>query len=124
VTVQIVEIEGQKIALLPIADYERLLDIAHDREDVEAAQLAAQRRLGDLEYLPAAMANRILDGESPLRVWREYRGLSTTALAASVNVAQSHISQLENRKRRGQHALWRKLAEVLKVEVDDILPDS
>lgn len=123
-TVQIVEIEGQKIALLPIADYERLLDIAHDREDVEAAQLAAQRRLCDLEYLPAAMANRILDGESPLRVWREYRGLSTTALATSVNVVQSHISQLENGKRRGKHALWRKLAEVLKVEVDDILPDS
>ncbi len=121
---QIVEIAGQKMAVLPINDYERLLDLAEDRADVMAAERAEERRLAGEEYVPAELVNRILDGENPLRVWRQYRGLTLEQLAKSAELSISYLSDLERGKRQGKGALWRKLADALNVAVDDILPDS
>ena len=121
-TAQIVEIAGQKMAMLPIADYQRLLDLAEDKADLVAAMQAEQRRRGDEEYLPVAMADRILAGESALKVWRNHRGMTLAALGTAAGVGQSHLSQIENGGRRGTPSLWRRLAAALRVSADDILP--
>lgn len=123
-TVQIVEIAGQKMAMLPIADYERLLDLAEDKADMFAAMQAEHRRRGGEEYLPAAMVDRVLAGESPLKVWRNHRGLTLKRLSEMVGVSVAFLSELENRKKRGAPTLWRKLAEALNVSADDILPSG
>lgn len=120
---QIVEIAGQKMAVLPIGDYERLLDLAEDRADILAAERAEERRLAGEEYVPADLVNRILDGENPLRVWRQYRGLTLEQLAKSTELSISYLSDLERGKRQGKGALWRRLADALNVAVEDVLPD-
>jgi DNA-binding XRE family transcriptional regulator len=121
-TVQIVEIAGQKMAMLPVADYERLLDLAEDRGDALAAAAAERRRRGGEEYLPAAMADRLLAGESPLRVWRSFRGVTQRNLSAAAGISHNFLSNLEAGKRRGAPDVWRKLAGALDVTVDDISP--
>ena len=121
---QIVEIAGQKMAVLPIADYERLLDLAEDKADVLAAMRAEERRQEGEEYLPAEMVDRILAGESALRVWRKYRGMTIRQLSEAVGMGLSFLSEIENSNRRGSPALWRKLAEALNVSADDILPED
>jgi DNA-binding Xre family transcriptional regulator len=121
-TVQIVEIAGQKMAMLPVADYERLLDLAEDRGDALAAAAAERRRRGGEEYLPAAMADRLLAGESPLRVWRSFRGVTQRNLSAAAGISHNFLSNLEAGKRRGAPDVWRKLAGALDVTVDDIIP--
>jgi ribosome-binding protein aMBF1 (putative translation factor) len=121
-TAQIVEIAGHKMAVLPIEEYERLLEIVEDRADVVAAENAERRRLEGEEYLPADMVDRILDGEAPLRVWREYRGLTQTALAAKVGTSVATINRLESGKMIGDRRRWRPIAEALGVSVDDLLP--
>jgi DNA-binding XRE family transcriptional regulator len=121
-TVQIVEIAGQKMAMLPIADYERLLDLADDKADVLSAMSAEQRRREGEEYLPAEMVDRILAGESALKVWRKHRGMTLQTLSKAVGVGQSFLSEIENGNRRGAPSLWRKLAGALSVSADDILP--
>jgi DNA-binding XRE family transcriptional regulator len=123
-TVQIVEIAGQKMAVLPVADYERLLELAEDRGDALAAAAAEQRRKGGEEYLPAAMADRLLTGESPLRVWRSFRGLTQSNLSAAAGISHNFLSELEAGKRRGAPVVWRKLAGALNVSVDDIIPED
>jgi len=123
-TAQIVEIAGQKMAMLPIEDYNRLLDIAEDRADATAASAAEQRRLEGEEYLPADMVDRILNGKSALRVWRNHRGLTLDGLARTTGSRKSHLSEIENGKAQGRPALWRALANALKVSVDDILPEN
>lgn len=123
-TVQIVEISGQKMALLPVADYERLVDLAEDRSDRLAAETAEKRRLAGEEYLPAAFVDRLLAGESALRVWRRHRGLTLEALGEAAGVKKSQLSDMERGKRRGAPGLWRKLAAALRVSVDDILPQD
>ena len=123
-SVQIVEIAGQKMAMLPIADYERLLDIAEDKIDEAAAANAEQRRIEGEEYLPAEMVDRILGGESALRIWRKHRGLTQEKLASIVGMGTSFLSEIENGNRRGAPKLWRALAEALNVSADDILPEA
>ena len=123
-TVQIVEIAGQKMARLPVADYERLIDLAEDKADIFAAYEAEKRRKEGEEFLPAEMVDRILSGESALKVWRKYRSLSLEELGFAVGVTKGFLSQIENGISRGNQSLWRKLAEALKVSADDILPEG
>lgn len=121
-TAQILEIGGQKMAMLPVADYERLLEIAEDQADINAAIAAEKRRLEGEEYVPAELVYSIMDGENALRAWRKYRGLTLARLNALSGVNKATLSQLENGKALGRPATWRALADALDVTVDDILP--
>jgi len=121
---QIVDIGGQKMAMLPIADYERLLDLVEDKDDALVAEEAAKRRGEGEEYLPVEMVDRILDGENALRVWRKHRGMTLDELAGKAGIRKSFLSTIETGKGRGAPALWRKLAEALNVSADDILPHT
>lgn len=123
-TVQIVEIAGQKMALLPVADYERLVDIVEDKLDVLAAVESENRRKEGEEYLPADMIDRILSGESALKVWRKHRGMTLEQLSRAVGTGQPTLSRIENGLLQGKAALWRSIAEALNVSIDDILPES
>jgi len=121
---QIVEIGGQRMAMLPIADYERLVDIAEDNADALSAAQAERRRVEGEEYLPVEMVDRILAGESALRVWRKYRGMTLDQLSALAGIRPPFLSTIETGKSRGAPALWRKLALALNVSADDILPEA
>ena len=123
-TVQIVEIAGEKMAMLPVAEYERLLDLSEDKVDALAAAAAEQRRKGGEEYLPAAMVDRLLAGESPLRVWRSVRGITQRDLSAAAGISHNFLSDIEAGRRRGAPNVWRKLAGALNVTVDDIIPED
>jgi DNA-binding XRE family transcriptional regulator len=123
-TAQIIEIAGQRMAVMPVAEYERLCEAIEDRNDGDAAAAAEMRRAAGEEYISAAMVDRMLAGENPLRVWRQHRGLTLATLAEQSGVLKSTISELENGKAQGKPATWRALAEALAVMVDDILPAS
>lgn len=121
-TAQIVEIAGQKIAMLPLADYNRLLELAEDQADVAASERADLRRAEGEEYVSFDLVDAIINGENALRVWRKYRGLTQDQLAEKANVRKATLSEIENGKAQGKPAIWRAFADVLNVTVDDILP--
>jgi hypothetical protein len=63
---------GERLAVLPEAEYLALLEAADDATDREAVRgFRAALAAGEEELLPAALVDRILDGESPLRVDRK-----------------------------------------------------
>ena len=123
-TAQIIEIAGQRMAVMPVAEYERLCEAIEDRSDSDSAADAETRRSAGEEYISAAMVDRMLAGENPLRVWRQHRGLTLAALGEQSGVLKSTISELENGKAQGKPSTWRALADALAVMVDDILPTS
>ena len=41
------------------------------------------------------------DGESPVRVWREMRGMKAADLAAAVDVSRSYLSAIERGAKQG-----------------------
>ncbi len=123
-TVQFVEVGGQKIAMLPAADYDQLVDMAENNADVLAAEKAESRRLDGEEYVPFSLIESVVNGENALRVWRNYRGMTIEKLAAIAGTRKAMVSDMENGKAYGKPALWRALADALDVTVDDILPES
>jgi DNA-binding XRE family transcriptional regulator len=121
-TAQIVEIAGRKMAVLPAEEYERLLDLAEDKVDSDAAEAAKLRGEQGEEYIPAELLDRILGGESALRVWRKYRGLTQQDLAERANTTNATISRMEDGKQLGNLEVWRSAAKTLNLSVEDIFP--
>ena len=123
-TAQILEIAGRKMAVLPVEEYELLVDIAEDKADATAAAEAENRRLEGEEYIPAEIVDRILGGESALRVWRKFRGFSQENLAGRVKTTVATISRMEAGKQGADPKRWRALADALNVSIEDIFPES
>ena len=115
--VQFLDVKGRKaFAVLPISEYERLLAEADDARDLEIA--TAQ---DGAEAYPAAVAERIFAGESPLRVFRKYRGLTQAELAGRAGLGQNDVSRIELGKRIGTVSTLAALAKALDVTVDDLI---
>ena len=88
------------------------------------AALSARARIeaGTDELVPAAVADRLIDGISPLKVWREYRGLSQSALARGADVNRVQIADIEANRATSSVQTLRALADALRVNVDDLIP--
>jgi DNA-binding XRE family transcriptional regulator len=119
----IVTPSGERLALLPEADFIALVDAAEEAADIATLrEFRTALATGEEELLHAAMVDRILAGEPPLRVWREHRGLTSRALAEAAGLAQAYVSQIETGRRAGSIETWSRLAGVLGVRLDDLLP--
>jgi len=117
--VQIIEKGGQpEFAVLPFEEYETLLQRLEDLED--ACDLR-EYRANPGESFPAALVDRFLEGENPIRLWREYRGMTQGGLAERVKVTVPHISQIESGKRDCSVKLLRALAKALNVDIELLL---
>lgn len=73
------------------------------------------------EVIPAEIANRVIGGENKVRAWRDYRGMSTGELAATVGVSPTRISEIEGGKNEGSVSVLKKIAEALRVDLDDLV---
>lgn len=124
-SVEIVEKDGARYALLPYEEYRQLLEDLEDARDValaEAFQARVQR--GEEELIPADIAHRLIDGEHPVKVWREYRRLTQRALAEEVGISGNYLSQIERGHRGGRVDVLQALAKALGVELADLVVES
>src|SRR3546814_10090560 len=112
------------MASLPEDEYRRRLEVVEDREDRDAASQAEERRKAGEEYIPASVVDKLMAGESPLKVWRRYRGLTQAELASRIDISKMTVSGMENGTRSGSIKVWRSLAKTLNVSLDDILPEA
>jgi DNA-binding XRE family transcriptional regulator len=117
--VQVIEKEGKpEFAVLPFAEYETLLQRLEDLEDARDLQ---EYRANPGESVPAAFAERLCEGENPIKRWREFRGMTQGGLAQKVKVSVAHISQIESGKRECSVKLLRALSESLEVDMELLL---
>lgn len=123
-TVQFIEIAGQKLAMIPVMEYEQLIEAAEDRADIVAAAAAEAKREAGEEYVPKDVVDRLLAGENPLRVWRTYRNLSLDELGEIVGRQSSFLSKLERGENEGGVRLWVSLAKALGVSLEDLVADD
>lgn len=113
---------GESMAVIPLDEYERLQAAAEMLDDVKAYD-EAKRRLtaGEDELVPAEIADRLLGGENPVRVWREHRGVKALALAKKAAISAAYLSQIEGGQRDGSFETMRRIAEALEVSLDDLV---
>jgi DNA-binding XRE family transcriptional regulator len=108
------------------AEYEALLDRLEDAEDALTIRQfnadVAERGWDAVtrDCLPMALAERLVAGEHPVRLWREHRGMTGTRLAELSGVPQSYISNIEKSRKPGSVSALVKLAAALDVRLDDL----
>ncbi len=112
---------GEMITI-PLDEYKRMQAAVDDLADLRAydrsmADIAAGRD----EHIPAEFVRRIIAGESQLRVWRDYRGLTQSGLARASGVNRVQIADIEAGHKSGSVDTVRKLAEALGLAVDDLV---
>jgi ribosome-binding protein aMBF1 (putative translation factor) len=112
---------GKEFAVLPIDELKKLMDDAEMLADVKAYDVAKERieRGGD-ELIPLEITERRLAGDSTVRIWREYRGLTQEDLAKASKVSRPMIAAIEARHKTGGIATLKKLAAALKVDLDHL----
>lgn len=121
-SVQFLETPTGRLAVLPEAEYRLMAEALEDAEAGAIIDRFRQRLAdGEEELIPANFVSRILAGENPVRVWREYRGIKVGELATATKLSQAYVSQIEAGKREGSLAAVKAIAAVLRVTVDDLL---
>jgi transcriptional regulator with XRE-family HTH domain len=70
--------------------------------------------------IPFEVTSAILDGASPIRAWREHRGLSQGALADAAGIEPARLAQLETGRRKAATDELPRLAQALGVQADDL----
>jgi DNA-binding XRE family transcriptional regulator len=112
---------GEELVLVPRADFEAM----QDRLDVlsHAETMAAIGR-GEQELLNADEVRAALTSATPLAFWRGKRGYRQKEFAGLVGISPSYMSELEAGKRKGDPALFRRLAARLNVRMEDLVPDE
>ena len=124
-TTQIIKKDGKpEYAVVPIDKYHALLQVAEELDELVAFDSAVREmEAGYDELVPHKIAKRLVSGvERPLKIWREYRGLTQVDLATRAGISQAQIAQMEGGKREGKVSVLRKLADALKVDMDDLVP--
>jgi DNA-binding XRE family transcriptional regulator len=120
---QIIENNGvPEYAVVPIADYQALIEKAEMLDDVAAFDKAeATLAAGEDELVPSAIVDSLLANVNAVKVWREHRGMSQAALADTAGLSQAYIAQIETGKREGRIDAYRAIASALEVTLDDLV---
>lgn len=106
---------------VPVKDFEEMKKKLERLDDIddEAALTYALENIE--EFFPIDVAKRIINGESPLRVYREYRGLTQQQLANTIGKSKTTISEIESGRKEGSVATLKAIARALDVDLDDLV---
>jgi DNA-binding XRE family transcriptional regulator len=119
--------ETRSTVTLRKRDWKALIAFLEDIEDratIEAV-LAHEEKVGKevarRDYLTGDEMKRILDDESPVKVWREKCGLTQRELAEQAMVSPSYLAEIETGEKPGSPAALRKLSRVLAIPMENLL---
>ena len=119
--------ESRDTVTVSRSDWTRLLSELDDAQDRAAVaerrrhETATGKQAARRNYLTAQEARRLLDGESPVKVWREKRGRSQRDLATAAGVSTGYLAEIETGRKPGSVAALARLAGALEVQIEDLV---
>jgi len=122
--VQVIECDGKpEWAVLPYNAYLELVEQTEMLQDIrDYDHIKTALANGEEETIPGEIVFAILDGENPIKIWREYRHLTRAYLAKASGISIPYLSQIESNKRKPSTAVLSALERVLHVTLDDLIP--
>jgi len=93
-------------------------------EDIRAYDESKAKIDAGEELIPSKVAYALLDGKNPIRVWRDYRGLTQQQLAEKAGISKPYLSQLESGKRNGTTDILKAIAHALAVGLEELVDPS
>lgn len=116
---QIIQKQGRpEWAVIPYAYYLQLKELEEMTADITAFRNALSNQQEEL--IPQEYADRLIDGENPIRVWREYRQMTQKTVAHKAEISVPYLSQLEHNERTASLATLKKIAKVLNLSLKDL----
>jgi DNA-binding XRE family transcriptional regulator len=114
--------KGDDIVILARKEYDQLIAAAgEDVADAEAARRALDRRGKGEHSLTSAEVDQLLAAKTPLAFYRKRAGLTQATLAERAGIAQGFLSEIEAGRKSGDVQTLRKIAELLKISLDDLV---
>ena len=121
-SVQVIEKNGKpEWAIIPYEEYQRLLEEAEKLQDIQAYDEAKLSVAQGEELIPSEVTFALLDGESLIRAWRKYRGMTQQQVAEKAGISKPYLSQLESGQRRGTTEVLGAVARALEVSLEDLV---
>ena len=119
------EIPSKELVYNSHMEIKKLLQIREEKQDIRDYDIAkAELENGEDELIPSEVVEALLDGENPIKVWREYRGLTQQQLADTAGISKPYLSQIETGKRKGTVDILSAIAKALNVSLDDLYEDQ
>lgn len=113
----IIEYQGKPtFVTVPFDKYQELVKL--QKHNLTDEQLYLQKIAKVEEYFPTELVNKILNGENPIKIYREYRGFSQVELAIKISKTKQYISSLEKGQRTGTIHTLKKIAQELNIDLD------
>jgi transcriptional regulator with XRE-family HTH domain len=115
--------KGDDIVILSRKEYDWLIaNASEDAADVETLRRSIARiKSGEEHTLTSAEVDELLASKTPLAFYRKRAGLTQAKLAERAGIAQGFLSEIEARRKSGDVQTLRKIAELLKISLDDLV---
>jgi DNA-binding XRE family transcriptional regulator len=115
-----IEIAGKRFAAVPEDLFRRMREALEDLDDVRLFDEAVSKSRPQ-DRLSEKEARRMLKGESLVRIWREHRKLTQSALAKAADISKPYLSEIETVRKEPSLAVLKRLAAALDVRLDDLV---
>jgi hypothetical protein len=112
------DVNGKKAVVISLDKYQEIQEILEEFEDIKTYDLI-KNTSDSSELFPVELVEKlVLSDESKIKILREYKKYTVTKLAKEAGISESYLSQIENFKRKGNIELYKKIADILKVDID------
>ncbi len=115
--IRTLEQDGKIFALIPVQDYQNMLAELNLASDI--AEYIKAKNINE-EAFPITLYDEIDIGANPLKVFRQYRGMTQAELARQSGVPRPLITNIEAGRKNGSITTMKALAAVLNVYLDDL----
>jgi len=106
---------GKKAVIISMEAYNKMNEQLEELEDINAYN---NLKGNAQERFPITIVEKLVQGEeSKIKIFREYRSYNLTNLAKVLGISEAYLSQIENQKRKGNIELYKKIAQVLDIEI-------
>ena len=92
-----------------------------DEADLTDEELMTLAELDGDEVIPMYVSERLSAGDHPVKVFRDYRGMTQKELAEAAGISPEYVSQIESRKKQGSIGTLKAIAQVLSLDLDDVV---
>ena len=107
---------------IPYSLYEEFLDFREEKDILpKLLKISEDISSGRAESFPLEVTERIIAGESPIKVYREYRGLTQVVLAQKAGISRPYLTEIETGKKEGSITSLKSIAKSLNVDLEDIV---
>ncbi len=116
-TLQTIERGGKRFVLVAQPEFKRLVARAEAYDEIARFDAA----IADMgTTIPSDVFHRVLKGEHPVKVYREWRELTQAQLAQKAKVSRALIAQIESGHKQGGLRTCKAIATILGVDIEDI----